>query len=324
VGSADETEGRALARVALAGNPSDGFGGAVLATVVPGMEAVVRATSADGISEGYEAVAAGPGSALLLAASSQLSEHCRVAGVGSRDRVSLSATTTIPVSVGLAGSSALVVAALRAMATRWAVELDDLTLARLALEAETRVLGIAAGPQDRVVQAAGRTVLMDFATADWAAEPVDPPAAVELLVVWSTAAAEPSTVVHGPLQARGGEPRVVAAMADLAGHARAGASALAAGDVAALGAAMDASFEARASILDLTPAHVALVDVARAAGCHANYAGSGGAIVAVGPASALADLERRATADGHGCHHLTLPAAATGGPPPTTTAGTVP
>ena len=38
------------ARVGLVGNPSDGYGGAVLATTVPGMSATVKATMADHVS----------------------------------------------------------------------------------------------------------------------------------------------------------------------------------------------------------------------------------------------------------------------------------
>jgi glucuronokinase len=307
--------GRALARVALAGNPSDGFGGAVLAAVVPGLEAVVVAEDPDPAVVGYEAVATGPAAELLAAAAGRLRSWCEENGVGRPDRVALSASTTIPVSVGLAGSSALVIAAVRALSVRWEVAPAPLEVARLALDAETMLLGIAAGPQDRVVQAAGRTVQMEFGDS-WSAEPVDPPEPVELLVVWSAVASEPSTAVHRPLQARRGEPAVVRAMARLADLARHGAAALAAGDRAALGAAMDGSYEVRASIMELDPAHVALVDGARAAGASVNYAGSGGAVVALpgdaGP-DGLAALQRWAHAGGHGSVPLTVPAAASSG-----------
>ena len=56
-------------------------------------------------------------------------------------------------------------------------------------------------------------------------------------------------------------------------------AALRAGDTAELGTAMDRSFDARQSVVALDPAHVEMIDAARAAGGAANYAGSGGAIV---------------------------------------------
>ncbi len=70
-------------------------------------------------------------------------------------------------------------------------------------------------------------------------------------------------------------------MASLAGRARAARDALVAGDRAAFAAAVDGSFDARARMLALEPAHVEMIDVARRAGASANYTGSGGAIVAV-------------------------------------------
>jgi glucuronokinase len=181
--------------------------------------------------------------------------------------------------VGLAGSSALVIAGLRALAARWQLELDVASTARLALEVETDLLGLAAGPQDRLAQAAGSTVLMDFAGPCWEVQPVEPQAPVALFVAWDSASASPSDAVHGPLGDRAAEPEVRGAMARLAGLARRGADALRGGDLAALGDAMDGSFDARASVLDLDPAHVALVEGARACGAPVNYAGSGGAVV---------------------------------------------
>jgi glucuronokinase len=282
------TEGRALARAALAGNPSDRFGGAVLATVVPGLETVVLAADAREVVVGGRTWATleevgGPHhgeEALLGAAVERLVDWCRSDGPGvPRGGVALEWSTTIPHSVGLAGSSALVIAGLRALASRWHVDLDVMTTARLALEVETDLLGLAAGPQDRLAQAAGSMVLMDFGGPRWEAEPVEGPAPIPLFVAWDPASGAPSHAVHGPLREREDEPDVQAAMAQLADLARRGAAALRAGDLPALGQAMDGSYEARAAILDLDPAHVALVDGARACGAPVNYAGSGGAVV---------------------------------------------
>ena len=57
------------------------------------------------------------------------------------------------------------------------------------------------------------------------------------------------------------------------GHARAARDALLSGDRAAFAEAVDASFDERAALLDLDPRHVAMVRAARATGASANYAG---------------------------------------------------
>ena len=75
----------------------------------------------------------------------------------------ISFESDIPLQVGLAGSSAIVVAALRVLCRWWRVELPPDELAELALRAESELLGIAAGPQDRVVQSYQGLLDMDFA-----------------------------------------------------------------------------------------------------------------------------------------------------------------
>jgi glucuronokinase len=311
------TEGRALARAALAGNPSDRFGGAVLATVVPGLETTVRVADADEVVVGTRtwpslAEVGGPhhgDEALLGATVERLVRWCRAEGHGApAGGVALGWTTTIPHSVGLAGSSALVIAGLRALAARWQLDLDVLTTARLALEVETDLLGLAAGPQDRLAQAAGSTVLMDFRGPGWRVEPVEPRAPASLFVAWDSRSAAPSDSVHRPLGDRAAEPEVRAAMARLADLARQGATALRTGDLDALGDALDASYETRASVIDLDPAHVALVEGARACGAPANYAGSGGAVVGlVTRPEVLGAVRAWAAAAGLGLADLAVP-----------------
>ena len=90
--------GSAFARAALAGNPSDGYGGAVLAVCVPALAAHAEATRAARCTSD-------PPSPLVDAA---------VARFG-RGACAVRWRTDVPREVGLAGSSAIVTATLRAL-----------------------------------------------------------------------------------------------------------------------------------------------------------------------------------------------------------------
>jgi glucuronokinase len=262
--------GRALARAALAGNPSDGYGGAVLAVCVPGLAAHAEAQAApQALSD--------PPSTLVDAA---------VARFG-RGPCAVRWTTTVPREVGLGGSSAIVTATVRALCALHGHVLAPDELAELVLAVEVEDLGIAAGPQDRYAQAHEGLVLMDFSGARPHVERLDPALLPAFYLAWRTDAAEASHAVHGGLRDRAGDPRLRAGMARLAGHARAARDALLGGDHAAFAHALDASFDERAALLELDPRHVAMVRAARAAGASANYAGSGGAIVGTLGASGL-------------------------------------
>ena len=72
-------------------------------------------------------------------------------------------STTIPRAVGMAGSSAIIVATLRGLMEFYEVEIPLHVQPSLALSVETMELGIAAGLQDRVVQIYEGLVAMNFA-----------------------------------------------------------------------------------------------------------------------------------------------------------------
>ncbi len=241
------------ARAALAGNPSDMHGGAVLA--IP-----VRAFAAT--AEPAEVASDEP---LVRAALARLESDAR-----------LHVSTTIPRSVGLAGSSAIVIAALRAAG----VDLEPPEVAELALAIERDDLGIAAGLQDRAVQAFDQPVLVDGG----AVTPLVAGAPLQFVIAWQPEAAGDSGDYH-----RRREPNA-AGMAELARIARAAADAFIAGDAAALANLMAFSAEVRRDVAPLSAEHEALADAVRAAGLSPNSAGSGGAVAAV--VTERADLGR--------------------------------
>jgi glucuronokinase len=255
--------GSAPARAALAGNPSDGYGGAVLAVTLAGWSACVELEPATRLR-------VEPPSELIAAA---------VRRFGGDERVAVRWSSSIPREVGLAGSSAIVTATLRALTVLHGVELAPDELAEHALAVEVEELGIAAGLQDRVAQAYGGLLLMDFGAGRYErlATALLPP----LLIVHRVGSGQPSGRVHGDLRERHrrGERDVHAAMETLAEHARRASAALAAGDGAAFRECMSASLVQRRAIMALDPAQVALAEQARALGAGVNYAGSGGALV---------------------------------------------
>jgi glucuronokinase len=257
-------EGRAAARTALAGNPSDGYGGAVLALELPELKARV-------VARPTERVSVAPASELVTAATRRLSPGGAL----------IEWSTTIPQGVGLGGSSAIVIATLRALCELRGVALEPPELAAVAYAVEREDLGIAGGRQDQVVQAFGGLVLMEFAHDRH--QRLDPALLPPLVIAWRADSAESSGVVHADLRERHatGEPEVLAAMAELAGLAHDAARGLEDRDHERFAGAVDRTFEIRRELLALDPRHIAMIDCARRHGASANYSGSGGAIVAV-------------------------------------------
>src|SRR4051794_41209011 len=181
------------ARAALAGNPSDNYGGRTLAVTLPAFRARAQVEPAPRIDvDGPVAAAA-------------LRRFAHATGIDPGPR-RIRCSTTIPKQVGLAGSSGIVVAVLRALADAVGVDLPPAELAVIALEAETEELGIAAGPQDRVVQAHGGLVMMDFTGSHWRGGALDPAPPPPLFVAWRPQPAPPPRG-HPPEPRRGPPPR---------------------------------------------------------------------------------------------------------------------
>lgn len=263
--------GAAHARAALAGNPSDAYGGAVLAVTLDGL-------SAEAFARRARTAVVEPASQLVEATVQRFSMELAAAA----PPTAVQWRTSVPRGVGLGGSSAIVIAVLRALCALHGIALDPARMAELALAIEREDLGIAAGLQDRVAQAYGGLVFMEFGDGG-AYEQLAPELLPPLVVAWSADAAQHSGDVHAALRTRleAGDATAVAGMQELAEIARAARAALIAGDHGRVARAADESFDVRRRLLALDPRHVKLVERARALGAGANYTGSGGAVVAV-------------------------------------------
>jgi glucuronokinase len=253
------------ARAALAGNPSDLYGGAVLAVPVPSLRARIEVTPGPGLTiDGDE------GARHLVEAAA-----ARTAFTGT-----IRWSSTIPVAVGLAGSSAIVIGVLRATTS-----LTGLDLALLAQAVERDDLGINAGVQDRVVQAFEQPVLVDVSGDTPQVTTLSPARPVRILVAWLAAAAGDSGAYHDALRESAPD------MTGLAATAHRAASAFAAGNADALAREMTESARLRRIAAPLSPSHERLASEIERAGLSPNSAGSGGAVAAVAFGGATVDAD---------------------------------
>lgn len=297
---AGRARARVPARTAIVGNPSDGFGGAVIALAIEELSATVLAEPALGVTlaaadeelafpslgalvaaareSGYPP--AGPLALLMAATARFAAPYDRLAESGLRICL---VESSIPGGVGLAGSSAIVIGALRALGELFGERIDDAGLPGIALACEREDLGIFAGLQDRVVQTYGGLLFMEFSPdgEECRMEPLDADRLPPLFVAWLPGSGTDSGRVHTSARERfdRGDPEVVATMREIADLARRALRPLITRDAAELGLLMERNLELRGHIYDLDPRHVEMVRVAGAHGAPANYTGSGGAIV---------------------------------------------
>ena len=115
-------------RAALAGNPSDGYGGAVVSMMVPTFQASARL------------VTVGDASAPIPIVASTIARCARDLGVDPATVVTVE--SNIPRSVGLAGSSAIVIATIRALEEGFGLALTPEEVADLAYRVEREDLGL--------------------------------------------------------------------------------------------------------------------------------------------------------------------------------------
>ena len=138
----------------------------------------------------------------------------------------------------------------------------------MALAVETEDLGIAAGPQDRLVQAHEGLLYMDFADDGWRCEPLDPELLPPLFCAYREDAAAPSGGVHDDLRRRfeAGEAGTRSLLARIGELAERGREALLDGRAEALAGLMSRNFELRSQLVELAPAHVRMIELANELG----------------------------------------------------------
>ena len=175
---------RSYARIGLMGNPSDGFNGKTVSMLLGNFHATVTlreserlvlvrhpehdATEFDSLTAYHRHASLNGyygGLRLLQAVCKKFAECCGAAKVPASRlarNFAMSYDTNIPRMVGLSGSSAIIVAAFKALLRFYSLSLEgDLGIEtarfpQVILDVEMAELGITAGLQDRVIQVGGQ------------------------------------------------------------------------------------------------------------------------------------------------------------------------
>jgi glucuronokinase len=303
------TRKRAYARAGLVGNPSDGYHGRTISISIRNFWAEVvlyewntvdivlaegdRATfgSVHDLAKDVRLHGYYGGIRLIKATIKRFVDYCETQGITLHDRnFSVRYSTTIPRQVGMAGSSAIIVATLRSLMAFYDVSIPLDVQPSFVLRVEQGELGITAGLQDRVIQVYESLVYMDFAQElerqvagfpCYQYEPLSPALLPPLYLAYHDNLSEPTEVFHNNIRERfnRGELAVVEAMRRAADLAKQGREAILAQDGERLGRLMDENFEVRRGIYTLPAWQIAQIETARQCGATAQFAGSGGAIV---------------------------------------------
>jgi glucuronokinase len=299
-------ESRAYARAGLLGNPSDGYNGKTISIIVKNFGARISLYQSpelhiepqeqdltvyrniyhlrDSISLlGYNG-----GVPLIKAAILKFCRYCDDTGIKlSNKNFTIRYNSSIPRQVGLAGSSAIITATMRALIQFYNVEIPLELLPNLVLSAEVEELGINAGLQDRVIQAYEGCVYMDFdkqymqTHTHGKYERIDPALLPNLYIAYKTDLGKVSGKVLNDIRTRydKGDTHVIETLNKIAGLAQSGKEALLQRDYKSLHAMMNENFDLRTQIMNISESNLEMVRLARRCGASAKFTGSGGSII---------------------------------------------
>jgi glucuronokinase len=253
------------------------------------------------------------GRRLLFATCKKFWEYCLIHQIDLPDKnFSIQYETNIPRQVGLAGSSAIITAALKALMEFYDVGEEAIPKPfqpNLILSVETEELGISAGLQDRVVQVYGGLVYMDFdreymeKNGHGRYEPMDPALLPNLFLAFMSDPSD-SGKIHSDVRFRWqqGDPEVVEAMKTWAAYTDQARAALERRDYATLGRLMNQNFDLRRKIFGdpvLGEKNLRMIEIGRRHGAPTKFSGSGGAVIGLyESAEHLEELRQAYTREG--------------------------
>ncbi|MCS7254456.1 MAG: hypothetical protein RMK18_11080 [Armatimonadota bacterium] len=307
-------EGEARARIAIAGNPSDGYFGKVIACTITNFSARVRVSESNAIElvmhpkldptkfeslDELEAIAERDGYygglRLLFAGCKRFNQYCREHGIRlPRIGFKVEYETNIPRQVGLGGSSAIVVALFRALMKFFNLTEEHIPkpiLPNIVLSVEREELEITAGLQDRVAQVYDGLVFMDFSKelmeryGHGQYETLDASLLPPTFLAWTNSPSF-SGRVHSSLRFRyeHGDRQVIDAVRQWIEIAEEARNALLQRDYERLAKLMNRNFDIRRSILGdeaIGRDNIEMIELGRELGAPTSFPGSGGSIIGI-------------------------------------------
>jgi glucuronokinase len=299
-------ESRAYARAGLLGNPSDGYFGKTISISIRNFGAHVSLYQTPELQiepqnqdrniyrniydmvESVSLVGYYGADRLIKAAIKKFCEYCNENNIKlSSQNFTIRYHSSIPRQVGLAGSSAIITATMRALMKFYKVKIPIEILPNLVLSAEVDELGINAGLQDRVIQAYEGCVYMNFDKKIMEAkkhgdyERIDPKLLPRLYIAYKTELGKVSGKVLSDIKTRWekGDEHVVKTLQRIADIAEEGKQAIHQQDMVKLNELMDENFDRRSQIMNISDSNMQLVQTARKCGASAKFTGSGGSII---------------------------------------------
>jgi len=299
-------ETRAYARAGLLGNPSDGYFGKTISIIVRNFGASVSLyetpelrieemdVDMDTFSNVYHLVDAVKltgyygGTRLIKATIKKFVEYCESNNIRlSNKNFTIRYRSSIPRQVGLAGSSAIVTATMKALMQFYEVDIPKHILPTLILRAETEELFINAGLQDRVIQVYEGCVFMDFdkkylqKNGFGKYENIDSALLPKLYLAYKVELGKVSGMVLNNIREKyeKGDSSVIDTLAELAEVAEHGKEVILKKDYNSLNKLIDKNFDLRCKIIKISDSNMELVRTARNCGASAKFSGSGGAII---------------------------------------------
>lgn len=301
-------EERAYARAGLLGNPSDGYFGKTISVSVRNFGAQIQLWESpllhiqaapdevpyfqnlNQLLEQTAALGYYGGERLIKAAIVTFTDYCHDQGIAIENKnFTLQFHSSIPRQVGLAGSSAIITATMKALTRFYKVQVPKAYLPTLILKAETEQLGINAGLQDRVIQVYEGCVYMDFdkehmeKTGHGDYYKMDEKKLPKLFIAYKSRLSKVSGKVLNPIRLKyeQKDATVISVLNEIADLAKAGKDAIESGNIDKLFVLMNRNFDLRCSIMPISDSNMELVEIARACGASAKFAGSGGSIIGI-------------------------------------------
>lgn len=301
-------EGHAYARAGLLGNPSDGYFGKTISITVANFGAHVSLYETPELqieapeqdinvyqnvydlverisSHGYYG-----GDRLIKAAIKKFFEYCNQNGLKPEYKnFTIRYNSSIPRQVGLAGSSAIITATMRALMRFYQVSIPKEILPTLILSAEIDELGINAGLQDRVIQVYEGCVYMDFDKEllqrqnHGYYQSLDLKKLPPLYIAYKTSLSKVSGRVLNDVKVRydRGDREVIEKLGRIAALAEEGKTLFETGDLERWNRLINENFDLRSQIMNISESNRQLIETARSCGASAKFAGSGGSIIGI-------------------------------------------